>query len=138
MNEKRKYDDAVQIIKAAILQSQYDAARAVNEKQLMLYYGVGKYISLNSRQGFWGKGAIDTISERLQKELPGLRGFSARSLRDMRIFYEEWSMFDKASIGDSQNVLAVATAKIENGNLAPAGAKTNLRFERTLNVIKCA
>ena len=91
MNEIKKYDDAVQIIKTAILQSQYDAARSVNEKQLTLYYGIGKYISANSRKGFWGKGAIDTISERLQNELPGLRGFSARNLRYMRAFYEEWS-----------------------------------------------
>ena len=33
-NEIQKYDDAVEIIKTAILQSQYDAARSVNEKQL--------------------------------------------------------------------------------------------------------
>lgn len=39
----------------------------------MLYYEIGKYISVNSRKGFWGKGAIDTISEKLQKDLPGLR-----------------------------------------------------------------
>ena len=64
MNEMRKYDEAVQTIKTAILRSQYDAARSVNEKQLMLYYGIGKYISLNSRKGFWGKGAIDEIDER--------------------------------------------------------------------------
>ena len=88
MNEIQNYDDAVEIIKTAILQSQYDAARSVNEKQLTLYYGIGKYISLNSRSGFWGKGAIDAISERLDKELPGLRGFSARNLRYMRMFYE--------------------------------------------------
>ena len=30
--------------KTAILQSQYDAVCSVNEKQLMLYYGIGKYI----------------------------------------------------------------------------------------------
>ena len=95
MTEMNKnYDEAVSAIKAAILQSQYEAARSVNEKQLMLYYGIGKYISLNSRKGFWGKGAIDTISERLQKELPGLRGFSARNLKYMRKFYEEWSCLD--------------------------------------------
>ena len=41
MNEIRKYDEAVQTIKTAILRSQYDAARSVNEKQLMLYYGIG-------------------------------------------------------------------------------------------------
>ena len=56
MSEVQRYDDAVRIIKTAILQSQYDAAKSVNEKQLMLYYGIGKYISMNSRKGFWGKG----------------------------------------------------------------------------------
>ena len=94
MNELQNYSEAVQIIKSAILQSQYDAAKTVNEKQLMLYYGIGKYISLNSRNGFWGKGAIDAISEQLDKELPGLRGFTSRNLRYMRTFYEEWEMLD--------------------------------------------
>ena len=133
MNKMRKYDDAVQIIKAAILRSQYDAARSVNEKQLILYYGIGKYISANSRKGFWGKGAIDAISERLQRELPGLRGFSARSLRDMRRFYEEWAMLDESPSIElvSSNLpnisnLAIATDKIEDGNLAPAGAKLEI------------
>ena len=51
----QKYRDAVQLIKAAILQSQYEAAKSVNEKQLMLYFGIGKYISLNSRNGFWDR-----------------------------------------------------------------------------------
>lgn len=102
MNEIQKYDDAVKIIKNAILQSQYEAARSVNEKQLMLYYGIGKYISLNSRKGFWGEGAIDTISERLQKELPGLRGFTSRNLRFMRTFYEEWSILDSTKNYNSE------------------------------------
>ena len=96
MSEIQNYSEAVQIIKSAILQSQYDAAKTVNEKQLMLYYGIGKYISLNSRNGFWGKGAIDAISEQLDKELPGLRGFTSRNLRYMRTFYEEWEILDSA------------------------------------------
>ena len=44
MSEIAIYDEAVDVIKTAILQSQYDAARFVNEKQLMLYYRIGKYI----------------------------------------------------------------------------------------------
>ena len=36
MNDNRNYEKAVEIIKTAILQSQYDAARSVNEKQIML------------------------------------------------------------------------------------------------------
>jgi len=57
------YENAVRMIKATILQSQYDVAKSVNEKQLTLYYNTGKYISCNSRKGFWGKGAIAQISE---------------------------------------------------------------------------
>lgn len=126
MSDVRTYADAVQAIKTAILQSQYEAARSVNEKQLSLYFGIGKYISLNSRKGFWGKGAIDAISERLQSELPELRGFSARSLRDMRIFYEEWSMLDSTRTTDAGEILADASAKSVGGNLAPVDARTGI------------
>ncbi|MCR4961798.1 MAG: PDDEXK nuclease domain-containing protein [Lachnospiraceae bacterium] len=109
MDEITNYDEAVKVIKLAILQSQYNSAKAANENQLMLYFAVGKYISLNSRGGFWGKGAIDTISNRLDKELPGLRGFSARNLRYMRTFYEEWRMLDNSTDG----ILALASAKMD-------------------------
>ena len=82
---------AVKTIKTAILQSQYKAAKSVNAEQLSLYFGIGKYISENSRNGFWGTGAIENISQQLQKELPGLRGFSCESIKKMRRFYEQWS-----------------------------------------------
>ena len=114
MGDKQNYGQAVELIKTAILQSQYDAARSVNEKQLILYYGIGKYVSMNSRNGFWGKGALETISQQLEKELPGLRGFSARNLRYMRMFYEEWSELDvsgeSAQIEQKSN-LALTSAK---------------------------
>lgn len=84
------YDDAVKAIKEAILRSQYRAASLVNKEQLSLYYGIGKYVSENSRISFWGKKAIETISQRLQEELPGLRGFSASNIKNMRQFYEVW------------------------------------------------
>ena len=115
MSEITNYDEAVQTIKTAILNSQYEAAKSVNENQLMLYFCVGKYISLNSRKGFWGEGAIDIISERLQRELPGLRGFSSRNLRYMRMFYEEWNILDRTQnsgeSGDDIN-LALTSAKL--------------------------
>ena len=82
------YSDAVNTIKNAILRSKYQAAKLINREMLSLYYGIGKYVSENSREGFWGTGAIKTISERLRKELPGLRGFSETSIKKMRQFYE--------------------------------------------------
>ena len=78
----------------------------------MLYFGIGKYISLNSRKGFWGKGDVDAISEKLQRQLPGLRGYSSRNLRNMRQFYEEWSILE--SERDTYDNLAVTSAKIDD------------------------
>ncbi len=103
-----QYNDAVKQIKTAILQSQAKALKGVNQEQLALYYGIGRFISQNSRAGFWGKDAIDTISRQLSTEVPGLRGFSPRNLRNMRMFYEEWKCLDTN--------LADASAKLDLGN----------------------
>lgn len=81
---------AVCDIKSAILQSQLRVASAGNRELLMLYFGIGKYISLHSRHHYWGTGATEKISESLQKEMPGLRGFSAENIKRMRSFYENW------------------------------------------------
>ena len=97
MSDIKQYQNAVDVIKTAILQSQARAAKAVNQEQLALYYGIGRYVSANTRKKNWGQGAIETISNQLKQELPGLRGFSAPSLRKMRIFYEEWSMLERNS-----------------------------------------
>jgi len=97
---------AVSAIKTAIMQGQYEAAKDVNRTQLALYYAIGRYLSMNTRKGVWGTGAIEAISERLRKELPGLRGFAVSSLKNMRLFYEEWSILDSNSpitIGQSQH-----------------------------------
>ena len=81
----------VMTIKTAILKSRYVAARLANGEMLKLYFAIGGYVSRNSRNGRWGTGVIDEISRLLQKELPGLRGFSAQNMRNMRQFYEEWA-----------------------------------------------
>ena len=93
----KTYQGAVDIIKTAILQSQARAAKAVNQEQLALYFGIGRYISANTRNKNWGTGAIETISKRLRLELPGLRGFGGSSLKNMRIFYEAWQTIEPNS-----------------------------------------
>ena len=120
MEEKlsTQYNNAVQQIKTAILRSQAKALADINQEQLALYFGIGRYISQNSRAGFWGKDAIDTISRQLSTEMPGLRGFSPRNLRNMRTFYEQWRVLD--------NNLADVSAKLDaSGNLAEAYAKSS-------------
>lgn len=82
--------DAVQCIKTAILQSQQRSVQDLNTHVLSLYYSIGEFISRNSRQQQWGSSALKSISEQLQKELPGLRGYGETSLKNMRLFYEAW------------------------------------------------
>lgn len=93
MNNIQPYREAVSSIKQAILHSQYRAAKLVTGELLSLYFGIGCYISRHSRKESWGTGAIDRISEQLRKELPGLRGFSATNLKNMRTFFEFWHQF---------------------------------------------
>ena len=81
INNTNELSNAVQTIKGAILQSQQKALAAINQEQLALYYGIGRFVSVNTRNKNWGKGFIEAISEQLRKELPGLRGFSAPSIR---------------------------------------------------------
>ena len=89
--------DAVNLLKTAILQSQARAAKAVNQEQLALYYGVGRFLSLNTRKKGWGSGMIKSISQRLRSEMPGIRGFGETNLKNMRIFYEAWSSIERNS-----------------------------------------
>ena len=93
-NTLTDYSVAVSAIKTAILQGQYEAAKTINRIQLALYFGIGKYLSQHTRLNGLGRGALEKISEQLRRELPGLRGFSATQLREMRIFYEEWRALD--------------------------------------------
>lgn len=96
------YQPAAQVIKTAILQGQYEAAKGVNRIQLAVYFGIGKYISLSTRYGDWGTGALDAISQLLRQELPGLRGFSATSMKNMRKFYENWQILDASSLDNNK------------------------------------
>ena len=112
MERKENYAIAVKTIKTAILQGQYAAAKGTNRIQLATYFAIGKYISLNSRHGFWGKGAIESISEQLRRELPGLRGYSPSNMKNMRLFYEKWSLLD------SKSPIAIGESSEQNSTIA--------------------
>ena len=122
---------AVKTIKQAILESQYRAAKAVNKEQLALYYSIGKFVSENSREGTWGTGAIETISQTLQKELPGLRGFSASNIKNMRQFYEQWSMLTNrqpaaVEMQSSENKDIINTTQLLDINRQPMAGDLDL------------
>lgn len=88
---------AVETIKTAILQGQHEANKGVNRIQLAVYFAIGKYLSKNTRNLEYGAGGLKAISDQLHRDLPGLRGYSATQLNEMRRFYEAWQMLDAHS-----------------------------------------
>jgi predicted nuclease of restriction endonuclease-like (RecB) superfamily len=89
MNEIN-YLSFIQEVKEHIVRSRYIAARLVNREQLLLYFLVGKRLSEKVAAEQWGAKVIEQIAADLQKELPGLRGFSFRNLKNMRQFADEY------------------------------------------------
>jgi len=141
---EQKYIDAVQTIKTAILKSQYNALKSANREQIGLYYSVGRFISTNSRNGYWGTGALDIISGQLKAEMPGLMGFSTTSMKNMRKFYEAWSatLEDKSAIAiaDLQNTdnqeLIIRQSQLPNLKDFPAEAFLSLPFTHHIRIIE--
>jgi predicted nuclease of restriction endonuclease-like (RecB) superfamily len=96
-------------IKQKILSSQYEALKTVNKKLITLYWDIGKSIVEKQEAFGWGKSVVKNLSEELQKEFVGIKGFSERNLWNMRIFYIEYKENPKlqtlsAEIGWSHNV----------------------------------
>src|SRR4249919_341714 len=91
MPDNNTYSKFVQKVKQQILESRYNAARLVNKELLLLYYNIGKMLHEKIKQAKWGDKVLQNISADLQKELPGLRGFSFRNLKNMRKFFEAYA-----------------------------------------------
>lgn len=82
---------------------------------------MGGYISANTRNGTWGTGALKVISNQLQRELPGLRGFSETNLKYMRLFFEAWS--------DQRNAPSPSNSSLANDELAGASLLDNSHLQ---------
>ena len=109
---------AIEAIKTAILQGQYEALKDVNRVQLAVYFAIGKFLSRNTRKGVWGTGALKKISEQLRKELPGLRGYSETNLKNMRLFYDHWQMLDSnSSVATDELISTIPIAENSNSSV---------------------
>ena len=89
----KEYIRMIVDLKQSIIQSRYAASRLANKEQLLLYFKTGKVLSEKIAAEKWGLKIVEQIAEDLQKQLPGLRGFSYRNLMNMRKFYIEYQNF---------------------------------------------
>lgn len=78
-------------IKDKVRNAQYEALKAVNLQLINLYWEIGKSITEKQKDG-WGKAIVQKLSSELQKEFPGMAGFSATNLWYMANFYSVYQM----------------------------------------------
>jgi predicted nuclease of restriction endonuclease-like (RecB) superfamily len=101
-------------IKELIHRHQYEAMKKVNTELIQLYWEIGEEINHQQTEKGWGKSIVDVLAKELQKEFPGVQGFSARNLWRMRNFYLEYS----------QNaILPPSVAEIQKSNLQSTGVE---------------
>src|SRR3989338_6752305 len=82
-----EYKTFLKEIKERIYKAQYDALKAVNKELINLYWDIGKSIVAKQEKLGWGKAIVETLAKDLQKEFPGIQGFSVQNLWYMRQFY---------------------------------------------------
>ncbi len=90
-NELTIYGSFVKEIKELIYRRQYEAMKRVNSELIHLYWEIGEEIERLQREKGWGKSIVEILANELQKDFPGVQGFSARNLWRMRNFYIEYT-----------------------------------------------
>jgi len=114
--DKTAYKDFLEEIKERIYQSQYRALKAVNKELIKLYWEIGASIIEKQEQYGWGKSVVENLSKDLQKEFPGVKGFSMQNLWYMRQFYLEYKENEKlqplvGEISWSKHLVIIAKCK---------------------------
>lgn len=85
------YRSFIENIKSRIRAAQYEALKAVNKELIALYWDIGRRIAREQKKRGWGKSVVDNLALDLQKEFPGIKGFSSRNIWYMRNFYSMYS-----------------------------------------------
>ena len=114
--EIKEYKELFKAVKEQIYKSQYEALKAVNKELIQLYWFIGQSIVERQHAHGWGNSIVENLSEDLQKEFPGIHGFSSRNLWRMRNFYEQYKDNLKlpplvAEIGWSHNMVILEKCK---------------------------
>lgn len=113
---KTDYDTFLQEIKEQVHQSRHKALKAVNKELIGLYWFIGKAIVEKQQKFGWGKSIVENLSEDLQKEFVGTKGFSSQNLWYMRQFYTEYKDSEKlqplvGEISWSKHLVIMSKAK---------------------------
>ena len=90
MKDLKPYNNFFNEIIQAINSAKYDAYKTLNKHHIGLNFEIGKLIVKNQDANNWGKSIVDNLSEDLNKQIDGIKGYSSQNLWRMRQFYLEY------------------------------------------------
>ena len=110
------YQPFLSQILARIQSARYEMLKSVSRQTVTLYWEIGKTVSEQMKNEGWGKSVVEQLSKDLQREFPGIKGFSARNIWRMKTFYDTYKNNEKltplvAEIGWVQNCLIIEKCK---------------------------
>lgn len=110
------YTHLLMEVQQRIRSAQYEALKAVNREMINLYWDIGQMIVIKQQDASWGKSVVEQLAKDLQTEFPGISGFSARNIWNMRNFYVTYSQKEKlqplvAEIGWTHNLVILEKCK---------------------------
>ena len=86
----KEYRLFIEEIKSKIRSAQIKASFSVNTELIRLYWDIGCTVVKRQHKDGWGTSVIDRISVDIQREFPGIEGFSPSNISRMRTFYLTW------------------------------------------------
>lgn len=84
------YADFFRHVKRRVKTERLKAVLSANAAQILMYWDIGHDILHKQKQAGWGAKVIDRLAYDLKDAFPDMNGFSARNLKYMRKFAEEW------------------------------------------------
>lgn len=115
-NEIQGYEPLVDELKQLIHKKKYHVLKMINAETINLYWEIGEEIYRQQQEKGWGKSIVQILSQELQKEFPGAKGYSAANLWRMRNFYLTYRDSEKLAplvreISWSNNIIIVEKCK---------------------------
>ncbi len=121
------YREFLEDLKVRIRSAQVKAALSANRELIVLYWDIGKSIVERQRAEGWGKSVVERLAADLQREFPGIGGFSAGNIWRMRAFYlaytEEVSNLAQAARESKNPKLAQVARELDGRNLPQAASE---------------
>lgn len=91
------------------------ALKAINAELIILYWGVGEYLSVQLKNSSWNEQTVIELSEYIQRHHPELKGFSKKNLYRMKDFFETYSLSTKED--SSVFIEAISSINVYQNNL---------------------